>query len=231
VAGHDNGRQKEAVLIMNTVLRALLLIAGLLQGVAGIYCLVHPGVTLLSLSLTIGFLLLFSGIAGIVEFSRVSRLSYRPGWVLVTSLLDVVMACLLLFTRASVGLAAGLPYMLAAWMTVRGIFLTATAFDLKAMQDGSWWAALLLGTLWVAFGTLSFFDPVVAAVTISVAVGIELLAMAIATGVIWWHWVQAHRALRRYQRAAREDWAAFSRDYPEQVDFIRSMLDREFLDW
>lgn len=216
---------------MNTILRVLVLIAGVLQGVAGVYCLVHPGVTLLSLSLTIGLLLLFSGIAGIVEFSRISRVAYRPGWVLVVSLLDVAMACLLLFTRASVALAAGLPYMLAAWMTVRGVFLVVTAFDLKAMRDTSWWAALVLGVLCVVFGVLSFFNPVVAAVTISVAVGIELLSMAVATMVIWWHWVRAHRALRRYQRAARKDWAAFSRDYPEQVDFIRSVLDREFMDW
>ena len=90
---------------------------------------------------------------------------------------------------------------------------------------------MVLGVLCVVFGVLSFFNPIVAAVTISVAVGIELLSMAVATMVIWWHWVRAHRALRRYQRAARKDWAAFSRDYPEQVDFIRSVLDREFMDW
>ena len=216
---------------MKTVLRVLLLLAGILQGIAGVYCLVHPGVTLLSLSLTVGFLLLLSGIAGIVEFSRVSRLAYRPGWILLTSILDLAMAFLLLFTRASIALAAGLPYLLAAWMTVRGIFLSVTAFDLKTMQDSSWWAALVLGILCVVFGVLCFFDPIVAAMTISVAVGVELLSMAVATVVIWWHWVQAHRMLRRYQRAAREDWTAFSQNYPEQADFIHNILDREFMDW
>jgi uncharacterized membrane protein HdeD (DUF308 family) len=215
---------------MKTFLRVLLLLSGIITGAVGIYSILNPGVTLLSLSLAIGLALLFSGIIGIIAFFRVRKQMYKPGWLLVTSLLDLLMGMLVLFTPAGAALAASLPLALSLWIIFRGIFVIVESFSLKGMHESEWWVSLLFGILSTAAGVISLMNPVIAAVTISVLVGIELITMAITTLVVWWRWVQAHRAVKKLQKAAREDWDTFARKYPESTDFIRSIIDQEFLD-
>ncbi|EFR91698.1 conserved hypothetical protein, partial [Listeria innocua FSL S4-378] len=67
---------------MKTFTRILVLLAGIAMIVLGIWFLFHPGISLLTSTLMIGFLLLISGIFHTISYFSDRKSQNVSGWVL-----------------------------------------------------------------------------------------------------------------------------------------------------
>nr|MDD6336480.1 DUF308 domain-containing protein [bacterium] len=159
------------------VLRTLWVLAGLLLVGVGIFFMFSPGATLVSLSLLIGLAMLVSGILDVVVYIRLHDIMAAAGWVLADGIITILMSILLLFNQWAT--AAVLPFMFGMWLLFAGCSKLVGAFDAKRLAIRGWGWILALGIVLMAFGLLSFFKPVVAAVAISVIVGVTLVVQGV----------------------------------------------------
>lgn len=84
---------------MKTFTRILVLLAGIAMIVLGIWFLFHPGISLLTSTLMIGFLLLISGIFHTISYFSDRKSQNVSGWVLADGILSILLGFLLLFNE------------------------------------------------------------------------------------------------------------------------------------
>jgi len=215
---------------MRTLERLLLFLSGLLLATCGIYCLFNPATTLVSLVVIIGIMVLIAGLAGLVEYFYVHAFMFQSGWLLTSSLCNIIFGIMVLSYQGSSALASVLPYFVAVWAIGEGISAIATAFDLRVLFDKYWWIGLVFGLVCMILGIVSLFNPTVAVSAISLFVGLILIAAGVGTVMLWWRTVQAHRQVVQMQKQAKKDWESFASLNPDKADWIKTIIDRDFLD-
>ncbi|MCI6487464.1 MAG: DUF308 domain-containing protein [Clostridiales bacterium] len=161
-----------------TLSRVLLVIAGVLLVIAGIVCLRNPDVALGSMSLILGFAMLFSGIVDILVFAWAHNYIAGSGWFLldgiVTVLLSLFVLCNDLFT------AIALPFIFSMWLLFSGIAKFVNSFDLQRLGVRGWGWFTALGVMLAAAGFLSLLSPMTSILAMAVIVGVLLVIQGIA---------------------------------------------------
>lgn len=170
---------------MKTFLRILWLVSGIALILAGIYALFNPTQTILSMATLLGVVTLLSGIFSIAAyFTQMGQIA-GAGWILADGVLDVLLGILLLFYPISAFVATIFLALLSLWIIAKGI--TAIFNSTLARQfDKFWYLLLIVGIALVVFGVLTLFKPVVAAVTLSLLIGIFLISGGIEIVTRWW---------------------------------------------
>jgi uncharacterized membrane protein HdeD (DUF308 family) len=129
----------------------------------GLFALLAPGPTLISLALLFGAYLLVDGIFGIVAAVRAANRSERWGLLLAEGVVNLVMGVVALVFPVSAVVAFVL--VTAAWALLTGGLMVAAAFRLSA-EHGRWWL-VLGGVASVIFGVLLLLSPLVGAVVLA----------------------------------------------------------------
>jgi len=114
--------------------RALFAILSVVSVVAGVYLLAHPGLSLLVLTLTIGFFWIFSGWMEFffgVEFSGVPH----RGWIIFGGLLGVAAGMIIIFYPGISTLTLAL--LLGFWLVAYGLTLVISSFVLRSHTSGA----------------------------------------------------------------------------------------------
>jgi uncharacterized membrane protein HdeD (DUF308 family) len=150
-----------------------LVVEGVLLIVLGVASLVLPWAAALAAALVFGWILVLSGILGVVgAFAARARL--HPGWSLVSGLIALVVGGLMLW--APLAGAIGLTLLLAAYLAADGVVLIVLALDQRRRRSPRWgWllfsaiADLLLAVAIVAL------SPFTAPMVLGVVVGIDLI--------------------------------------------------------
>ncbi len=180
---------------MRKALHWLWLIAsiGLIAG--GVVAICRPGATLLSLAWVIGASMLFEGLCSIAMYFQIGWRIPGSGWYLLDGLATTILAFFLLCNNLFT--ASALPYLLGMWIIVMGIERILQSMDAKRMGDKEWGLVLALGIVAVVIGIMSFVNPVISTVTISIAVGIFLILHGVSNIILWAADHKAKRFLRR----------------------------------
>ncbi len=162
--------------------RILAIFLGVLMIIGGTYCLMSPGITYVFLIWIIIASMLASSISGIATWSARKKAGVASGWDLAGSIISLIFAIILIasfamrFTTMVV-----LLYMVMAWMIITGITRIVQAFSLRSMfQSGdgvgrNWGWILCLGVLMVLAGMFGFAEPLTAAITIGIIIGVNLI--------------------------------------------------------
>lgn len=167
----------------STVYKVLWLISGILLIVAGVFCIINPQATLLSLAIVLGVFMLVSGILNIVAFAGAHNEIFGSGWLLVEGILNCIIGVFLLFNEWIT--VAALPFIFGMWVLFSGLCRLIGSFDMKKLGLRSWGWMLFFGILGIAIGIFSFFKPFVAMLAISILVGIYLILEGAATIFGW----------------------------------------------
>lgn len=151
----------------------LYLFEGIVLIILGAAAIIIPQLATLTVELFIGWLLLFSGIAGLFTTFSVRPM---PGfwWSLISALIAIAAGLVLLFWPIS-GMVS-LTLVLIAFFIIEGISSIMFASEHRNELPGSWWMMLLSGIVDLVLAGLIFFAlPSSAAWAIGLLVGINLV--------------------------------------------------------
>jgi len=151
----------------------LYLFEGIVLIILGIAAILIPQIATLTVELLIGWLLLFSGIAGLFTTFSIRPM---PGfwWSLFSALIGIAAGLVLLFWPVS-GVIS-LTLVLIAFFILEGIASILFALEHRAELPGSWLAMLFSGIVDLVLAGLIFFGlPSSAGWAIGLLVGINLI--------------------------------------------------------
>jgi uncharacterized membrane protein HdeD (DUF308 family) len=151
----------------------LFLAEGIILVILGVAAILVPPVATLTVALIIGWVLLFSGIAGLF-----TTFSMRPmpgfWWSLLSAAIGIAAGLVLLFSPAEGAIT--LTVVLVAFFVVEGIASIMFAVDHRNELPGTWIAMLLSGIVDLVLGGLIFLGlPSSAAWAIGLLVGINMI--------------------------------------------------------
>lgn len=151
----------------------MFLIEGIVLVVLGAAAILVPPIATLTVTFFIGWLLLFSGIAGLF-----TTFSMRPmpgfWWSLISAAIGIGAGLVLLFSPAAG--AVSLTVVLVAFFIIEGIASIMFALEHRAELPGAWVMMLLSGIVDLVLGGMIFLGlPSSAAWAIGLLVGINMI--------------------------------------------------------
>jgi uncharacterized membrane protein HdeD (DUF308 family) len=151
----------------------IFLIEGIVLILLGLLAIALPMLATLAVAILIGWLLLVSGLMGLITSIWMRR---APGfvWSLLSALLGIAAGVVLLWWPVSGALS--LTVILTAFLTVEGILSIMYALDHKRDLSGRWGMMLLSGVVDLILAAMIFLGlPATAAWAIGLLVGINLV--------------------------------------------------------
>lgn len=171
-------------------IRVLSGILGALIAIAGVWCLITPGLSGMQLAWVVGAIMLFDGISGIFSYMSLRKIGRANGWSLVSTILSLVCGLVILFSgTAQVLLDFVLAYLVAAWFIINGVLRIVLSFQMRTLRKevapeapsmGIFSTMLILGILEILIGILCLFNPMIVFATIGMLVGIGALFLGAA---------------------------------------------------
>ncbi|HVO72694.1 MAG TPA: DUF308 domain-containing protein [Ignavibacteriaceae bacterium] len=155
----------------------LLLILGITFILTGIWALITPETTYLSLALLFSVTFFITGILEIF-----SSISYRKqldgwGWSLAAGMLDFLIGVILLLNpQISI---ISLPLFVGFVVLYRSAMDIAWSIELKRYKESNWGFLLLTGILGVVFSFILLLNPLFTGITVAVFTGIALIIIGI----------------------------------------------------
>lgn len=145
----------------------LMLLSGILLSALGLWVILSPLQSYLSLSITFAIGMIVTGFFEAMVSLMSIRHIERWGWLLASGLIDIAIGCYL-FSYPSITMLL-LPIIVGFWLLVRGIMGIGSAIDMRAYGIASWG--------WILFNSL---------VIVFFSVGILAYpAFCIANLIIW----------------------------------------------
>ena len=155
------------------------IIYGLLLVALGVFAIVAPGVATLAVELTVGWLLLFGGVFGLIALFSSGRTAPGFAWNLLTSI-AYILAGLALLARPMAGILT-LTIILAAYLLAGGIVRVMLAVGYRRQIPTAWVWVMISGVVDIALALMIVSGlPGASAWVLGVLVGINLLVMGLA---------------------------------------------------
>jgi uncharacterized membrane protein HdeD (DUF308 family) len=153
-------------------------VEGVVLILLGIVAFVLPVAAGLAAALVLGWILLLSGVLGLVALFA-TRGEAHAGWGFLSALIALVAGLLLLFDPFAG--AVSIAFLLAAYLLLDGIVLVLLAIDLKRRGAPGWLWVLLSGVVdWLLAVLIFAVAPAGAPVLLGLLVGIDLVAAGFA---------------------------------------------------
>lgn len=156
----------------------LFLIEGILLVILGTLAIVVPNIATLAAAILIGWLLLLSGVIGLIATLRM-RSAPGFGWSLLSAVIGIAAGVVLLLWPLSGALS--LTLVLTAFLTVEGVASILYALEHKRELSGRWGVMLFSGVVDLILAGMIFAGfPGTAAWAIGLLVGINLVFGGVA---------------------------------------------------
>jgi uncharacterized membrane protein HdeD (DUF308 family) len=144
----------------------------------GVVAFVLPVAAGLAAALVLGWILLLSGIVGLVALFA-TRGQAHAGWGLLSALIAVIAGLLLLFDPFAGAVSIAL--LIAAYLLIDGVALVLLGIDLRNRGSAGWvWVPLSGVVDWLLAGLIFAISPAGAPVLLGLLVGIDLVAAGFA---------------------------------------------------
>lgn len=171
-------------------------LGGVLSVTAGIVAFCSPSTTLVSLAIFLGIMLILMGISSICSYFMDRKEMLGAGWALLGGIASVITGIIVLCNGSLV--AGLLTTIFAIWVLIMGIIRLMSSFDLKRLGFGKWWISTLVGALLILLAVLSFFQPVINVMMITIMVGLYLVINGIYTFVELYYVNKFEKAAKSY---------------------------------
>ena len=156
------------------------IVLGILVIIGGVFCLVTPVETYLSLAWILGAVMLVDGIFNIVNWSSARRLGAADGWSLASAIISLVFGIIVL---GSLGLQLAvdifIAYMAAFWIIFMGVMRIIISLKIRQGYEAykekvlasKWYVPFIFGILLVLLGIFSLFNPLFLMASIGIVIG------------------------------------------------------------
>lgn len=131
--------------------------SGVLLIIFAFVMMLWPGLTLVTLGIIAGVVLIITGISIFVTYMRTRKTAVKQSvWVLVNAILDVVLGAM--FLLYPVAAAATIPWLAGAFVIAYGVVAIFSSIGVR--NTGSMWVLMLLnGILSIIIGIMFVMDP------------------------------------------------------------------------
>jgi uncharacterized membrane protein HdeD (DUF308 family) len=156
----------------------LFLVEGVVLLILGVLSIIVPQVATIAVSILIGWLILVSGIVGLIS-TFMMRSAPGFGWSLLSAVLATVAGAILLWSPLRGALT--LTLILTVFLAFEGVFSILYAFEHRRELSGRWGMMLFSGILDLVLAAFIFLGlPATAAWAIGTLVGINLIFGGVA---------------------------------------------------
>ncbi len=159
----------------------LTLFAGLLVVLSGVFAIANTGITFSAIAFVVGSALVLLGFILFIGYFVGARYKNRikHTWVLVDGIMGIFLGVLILSNLLNAEIV--IPYVLGIWVIYSGILRVAAAtnIDLEGKKT-NFFAAMGIGILLTAVGSLAFFNPILGLASTAELIGMFLIAQGIA---------------------------------------------------
>lgn len=163
--------------------KTFILLSGILYAFVGVYCFFQPIGALIGLAWSFGFLVLTSGIFGVIAYIQIPK-EERVIWGLLVCLTDIIFGMLVLTFNGTMILSALLPLFFAVTFIIRGIFTLIHSRDFDALITHKVLFRILC-IMQILLGTALLAFPQAAALTMVYFFGIGCLFAGFAKISLW----------------------------------------------
>lgn len=164
---------------MDTLFKWLGILGGVILIIIGGYAIFNPSITILSITLYIAIALLIIGIFNIINYFEKKKENKSSGWILIDGLVNIILA---IFLLSNDHISSNLiPIIFGIWMLFLGIQRIGLSMNIKKLNSPYWKIMMVLGIIAIVFSIIICIKPIVAALAISMIVGIILIFYGIMT--------------------------------------------------
>lgn len=154
-------------------IKANVVVSALMCIMLGVILVVWPGLTVRAVCMTIGFVLVASGVNRLCGFIFGRDGSIYSHMNLITGVIITLIGAWILFQPDTI--IAMIPILVGIIVLIHGISDLQQTVTLCQNKYDKWWVALILGLITVGFGVLLIFNPFAAVDTLVMFIGIFLI--------------------------------------------------------
>ncbi len=131
--------------------------SGILLLICAFVIMLWPGITLVTMGIIAGILLIIAGVSIFATYMRTRNTAIKQsGWVLANAILDIILGAMFLIWP--VAAAATIPWLAGVFMVAYGIMAIISSIAVR--QTGSMWILMLInGILSIIIGIMFVMDP------------------------------------------------------------------------
>lgn len=166
--------------------RIITLILGIILIITGIYCLMAPALTYMTLGYLIGLNMAADAIGGILLWFERRKDGVADGWALAGAIISFIFGIILVGSNVmQLFVDIAIVYMAAIWLIITGIIriiLSSRMRMLKSVEDEGakylgrhWWLVLIMGILLIVCGAFSMFNPAGLIIAIGINFGLNII--------------------------------------------------------
>lgn len=152
-----------------------LALAGILFIILGILCICSPTETIFAAAWLIGLFTLLSGIIKLAFTFYTQAFLPNSASRALSAVLQIILGCIILGNELFV--AISIPIIFALWLLIESVVIAVQSIDYKKAGFPYWWCILLLGILGAILGVQGLKNPNVTAATLSIFIGIGIMAI------------------------------------------------------
>ena len=158
-------------------MRTLNMLMGVLLIVAGIFMIANEGITFISFAFVVGLLFIVAGIAEALSCNSYRGDEGDKSWVLIDGLMMFGIGVLIILNKLTADVVV--PYVLGFWVLVSGVGNMVRSLEKREVKDAYFYGYLVIGMLNVIVGVYMFFNDNLLMMTVSVQVGVCILAQGV----------------------------------------------------
>ncbi len=194
---------------MNKSTKILMILAGVATVVIGIFCLLNPVETILSMAWMVGLMLIVGGGMQMVAWTRLRRYLPQSGLMFLSAMLKILLGSIFLFNPAP--LALGLPFIFALWVLTEGVQIAVGSSDFKRAGFKYWYVILIVGIIASLLGCYGLYNIEASAKVLSTLVSLGIIFSGVGYFVRVWATKKAEARLGRI----REKMDSIDAEYVE----------------
>ena len=134
-----------------------LIFAGVALAAAGFFCMLAPGLTIVTIAAVVGAFFLVAGVFDIISYIRLRNILPRSGWELAYAIIDVLLG--LIFLLHPLAFSAVVPWLVGVCFVAFGVFEVIASVKAHGWGVPMWGWALFSGVLNVLCGIAFFVMP------------------------------------------------------------------------
>lgn len=154
-------------------LRSNMFVQAILFILLGLFLILWPGVTVVTVIYLFGALFALSGVASLISYARQKSVDYHSPSVLTTGVLCLLIALVAFVFPGAV--ASFFSIVAGIILALCGIVCAVRSLELRQFQDNSWIAGLVIGILVAIGGIVVIVNPFGSASTFILVLGVIML--------------------------------------------------------
>lgn len=156
------------------------MIMGILLSIGGVYCMLQPGATFLTIGWLIGVMFLISGVNMLAAYFKQRGQRASSGGDLLSAVLVLLLGVLIVVNDyAQFMTNTFILYLVGAIIIITGMARIYTALSLRRLGVGAWVWSMAVGILTLLVGFYLLIHPAVMAVALGLLIGFVFIQQGI----------------------------------------------------